>query len=95
VTPEQRQSLQRSYGDGADKIYELLEVQQDGMCAICKNRPSLRSTWHRLVIDHDHKAKEIRALLCRKCNVGLGNFNDDAVLLSRALTYLLQFKKRK
>ncbi len=95
LTPAQRQSLERNYGHGADKIYELLETQQDGRCAICKNQPSMKSTWHRLIIDHNHKTKEIRALLCRQCNAGLGNFRDDVVLLSRALTYLLQFKNRK
>ena len=39
-------------------------------------------------LDHNAVTGEIRSLLCHKCNVGLGHFNDDPELLRRAVEYL-------
>jgi hypothetical protein len=39
-------------------------------------------------IDHCHKNRHIRALLCHNCNTGIGKFNDDINLLEKAIEYL-------
>lgn len=39
-------------------------------------------------LDHDHETGEFRGALCRKCNFGLGNFNDSQALLLNATLYL-------
>jgi hypothetical protein len=39
-------------------------------------------------MDHDHETGEIRGMLCGKCNVGLGMFQDNIELLESAQTYL-------
>ena len=39
-------------------------------------------------IDHCHTTKKVRGALCRKCNLGLGYFNDNSELLSKAVEYL-------
>jgi hypothetical protein len=44
--------------------YEAQLARQGGHCAICPNTPKSR----RLHIDHDHKTKVIRGLLCFPCN---------------------------
>jgi hypothetical protein len=41
-----------------------------------------------LCIDHCHKAGEVRGLLCRACNSGLGHFKDNPDLLVNAIKYL-------
>jgi Recombination endonuclease VII len=74
--------------------YELLLKQQDGRCAVCSYFPE---TGEVLRVDHDHRCcpgndyscgKCIRGLLCDWCNLGLGNWLDDPVLLESAARYL-------
>ena len=73
--------------------YVKMFDEQGGVCAICK-QPEKRHK--RLAVDHDHSCcselntcgKCIRGLLCFRCNAGLGNFRDDATLLSDAVQYL-------
>ena len=45
--------------------FESLKINQNGLCLICKKEPK------RLVVDHCHKTKEIRGLLCVTCNASL------------------------
>lgn len=54
---------------------------QTGLCAICQRETTL----HR---DHDHATGLDRSFLCRTCNLGLGNFNDNPELLEAAALYL-------
>lgn len=61
--------------------YDALWKLQAGCCAIC-SQPNPRN------IDHDHETGKVRGLLCRKCNVGLGMFQDDEKRLESAKTYL-------
>ena len=61
--------------------YDALLALQGGVCAICsKNRP--------LGVDHCHLFNEVRGLLCNKCNLGLGMFDDDPDRLRAAADYL-------
>jgi hypothetical protein len=66
--------------------YDALLIRQKGVCRICR-KPC--STQKRLAVDHDHKTKRIRGLLCRRCNRGLGHFS--LVTLRRAVLYLESF----
>lgn len=86
---ERRRSLLKGRRQGLEKrgfsveLYENLVKEQDNACAIC-HRPQEKF----LDIDHNHKTGAIRALLCRRCNLGLGYFLDDPELLERAKSYL-------
>ena len=44
---------------------------QGGVCAICGNPPKTQ----RLSVDHDHKSKRVRGLLCFRCNRYLVGFH--------------------
>jgi hypothetical protein len=62
--------------------------KQNNRCSVCRcefDLSRLATTPH---IEHCHETKCVRGLTCRKCNTGLGMFNDDPVLLSAALEYL-------
>jgi len=62
---------------------DALLIAQSGRCAICRD-PMLDPH-----VDHDHQTGEVRGLLCRPCNLGIGNFRDDPFLLHAAVDYLL------
>ena len=69
--------------------YNEIYKNQNGCCAICKkHQAELIKVLH---VDHDHKNQKIRGLLCYKCNVGLGSYNDDVELLLKAIEYLKLF----
>ena len=64
---------------------EALYEQAASRCEICgaDERPG-----RKLAIDHNHQTGNIRGLLCRSCNLGLGSFRDDSLLLLSAVEYL-------
>lgn len=64
---------------------ESMRIAQDGLCAICKQPLTQGKHTH---VDHCHQTGRVRGLLCRGCNVGLGNFQDDPALLRAAADYL-------
>lgn len=63
-----------------------MEAEQGGCCAVCRtDSPGGRGGWH---VDHNHVTGKVRGLLCNRCNMGLGYFKDDPLLLERAADYL-------
>lgn len=68
------------------EYYDILYARQKGKCAICDTHAS--ELKRALSADHCHTTKEVRGLLCNKCNIGIGYFNDDVVLLTAAISYL-------
>jgi excisionase family DNA binding protein len=73
----------RMYGITLEQREETYEMQK-GRCAICKKSHESNE----LFADHDHKTEIFRGLLCRKCNTGLGFFEDDIERLESAADYL-------
>lgn len=80
-----RRRFYESFGWTEDD-YEAQFEKQHGRCAICGKRQEGK----RLAADHDHKTNKARGLLCAKCNVGLGMFEDNIELLTLAIDYLTQ-----
>jgi hypothetical protein len=65
----------------AGLLHDLLQLQE-GLCAICFEPLDPP------IPDHDHHTGELRGLLCRRCNMGLGMFLDDEGVLLSAIAYL-------
>jgi hypothetical protein len=75
----------RTYGVTEDKFAEMMAAQGDA-CAVCR-LSFLDVVPH---VDHCHDSGAPRGLLCRDCNLGLGNFRDDVAVLLAAVAYLRQ-----
>lgn len=60
---------------------EKLLQKQAGRCLLCRREKEL-------VVDHCHRYEMFRGLLCSKCNVGLGMFEDRIRPMFRALFYI-------
>lgn len=65
--------------------YDAVSEKQGGVCAICQR---VSPDGRRLHIDHCHKTRKVRGLLCHDCNRGLGMFRDSVALLNRAVEFL-------
>jgi hypothetical protein len=68
-------------------LWDVMIVKQNNKCAICY-RPFGTNVASRPNVDHDHKTKKIRGLLCNSCNRGIGFLKDNISVVSAALKYL-------
>ena len=88
--PDRKRNNLRRYGITLEQ-YDDMMLKQDGVCAICKQRETMKNKHGitvNLSVDHDHETGQVRGLLCRNCNVGLGNFSDDIRVMRVAISYL-------
>jgi hypothetical protein len=81
--------LKRTFGISLEGYNNLLKQQNNG-CALCGGGPACRGKG--FAVDHCHVTGKIRGLLCRGCNVGIGNLNDDPELLEKAAAYIRRHK---
>ena len=93
-TPEQKQNRSRymrsrnlklKYGMTTSDWSTLFAAQGES-CAICKSpKPGNKLGWS---TDHDHLTGKVRGILCRSCNLMLGNAEDNAERMQLAVAYL-------
>jgi len=85
-------SMQKLYGITVED-YQRMMADQGSRCAICRNPESGKrgERGFPLSVDHCHKTGKVRGLLCSKCNLGIGNFNDDIAILEASVKYLCRF----
>lgn len=69
---------------------DQMHQAQGGACAICaKPVPITGAERTKLAaVDHCHTTKKVRGLLCRPCNLLLGNASDSTDVLRAAIAYL-------
>lgn len=81
-TPENKRKWQirTRYGLTIEQVEEL-RASQGGSCAVCKKE---LKKFH---IDHDHNTGKVRGLLCHRCNVMIGGW-DDKEWLNSAMRYM-------
>jgi hypothetical protein len=82
----------QKYGLSSEGFNEMW-TSQNGKCAICcvDMLPRGRKK-QSACVDHDHLTSEVRGLLCRECNSGIGYLKDDPKILSAAIKYLATFQ---
>jgi hypothetical protein len=87
ANPDKRKNyqLKRNFGITLKEYNELYDKQY-GNCAICNNYFKI------LCIDHKHITNKIRGLLCHKCNLLLGNANENIIVLKNAINYINQYE---
>jgi hypothetical protein len=76
----------RSYGVSQNQ-YNQMVLQQNNKCKVCESQAG-EGQFARLVVDHCHKNKEFRGLICQSCNMALGNAKDNPEILRKLADYL-------
>lgn len=77
--------LRNKYGI-TEAVYKKMLAVHDGKCWICDKKPKKSA----LNVDHDHKSKQVRGLLCFLCNkfiIGRRR-REHAYLFTAAAAYL-------
>ena len=77
------QRYKKQYGISFDDKIKILKLQKC-KCIIC-NKKIDGVSGH---LDHCHKTKKIRGILCGNCNTAIGLFQDNIKLLESAIKYL-------
>ena len=77
--------LKRNYGITLEEHTKMYE-NQNGVCAICKKPGD--GKWKKLCVDHCHTTGKVRGLLCKRCNIALGEVGDNISTLQKMIEYL-------
>lgn len=90
--------LKYYYNITLDQYNEMLD-SQNHVCAICEG--TNESSGKDLFVDHDHSCcpggrscgECVRGLLCNMCNWAIGGMKDDPIRLTKAVEYILEFRR--
>lgn len=80
-----RECVLRRYGLSLADFDRLLE-EQNNSCGLCGH--VFDGKRGKIVVDHDHRTGQVRGLLDKNCNSGLGLLGDDTSSVVNALLYL-------
>jgi hypothetical protein len=87
LTSEDARKRGGGAGLSAKQIDEMFASQGE-CCAICgATEPGSKSGWN---LDHCHKTKAVRFVLCAHCNRGLGAFKDNPTIMRKAADMIEQ-----
>jgi len=87
---QQKRRLKKKYTDLEAKYglskrdYNVMLIRQRSVCAICERHNGKID----LAVDHCHETGLVRGLLCRRCNMMIGQSEDSVDVLNRAAKYL-------
>lgn len=82
----------RRLGVTKEQYLQMLK-DQNQRCAICEI--TVEENGKQLCVDHDHSNGRIRMLLCNRCNLVLGNAQDNIHTLEAAIEYLKKFSDER
>jgi len=90
-TRQRNNDLKRLYGITLSEYNHMLSTQNH-CCAICgTDKPGGR--WNSFAVDHCHETNKVRGLLCKSCNIMIGEAKDNIDILQKAMVYLENEKK--
>lgn len=84
INYSRNKSFKYKYGITLEEYEELL-IKQNNCCKTCnrefndKIKPD---------VDHCHKTKKVRGILCHSCNLALGYLKEDVTVIQNLLDYL-------
>lgn len=88
--PEKRRSyhFRATYGISVDDYNRLL-ILQNNVCAICKQPETLihpkSGRVRALSVDHNHRTRSVRGLLCHRCNMLVGIVENHSFALLKGI----------
>lgn len=72
----------KKYGLTVEQYDQMVHSQQ-GKCKVCGGTEETN-----LAVDHCHKTGKVRGLLCRSCNLALGNLKEDVNIMRNLIVYI-------
>lgn len=71
-------------------LCETILKKAKGLCEICGKRTgrTRAGAFKKLHLDHNHKINKPRGALCQACNVAIGLFKDNVIVMARAIEYI-------
>jgi Recombination endonuclease VII len=81
---QRRYIMKKKFGLSLEEADKLLATN---CCGICGTTNPGKREWQ---IDHNHRTKTVRGILCAECNLGIGKFKDDPVLLRSAALWCIR-----
>lgn len=81
-----RKSELKSLYNITPEVYDEMLSKQNDKCRICSRHKS--EFTYKLCVDHHHTTNQVRGLLCKPCNLIIGNAKDSSQILSNAIRYL-------
>jgi hypothetical protein len=82
----QEQHLKRSYGITLNEYNQML-VDQNHKCITCGTTDP-GGKHGKFMVDHCHSTGKVRGLLCKRCNIALGEVGDNVNVLQSMIEYL-------
>lgn len=90
ATRSRQRSWARCFGL-TQAAFDILFLSQGRCCAICQTTSFGKRHPH---VDHIHGTSVVRGVLCKRCNHGLGFFDDSPESLRRAAEYVERHRLR-
>jgi hypothetical protein len=81
--------IRTTYGLSREQVNQM-RFDQWGLCAACSE--PLGDNSRNTHIDHNHTTKQLRGILCQRCNQALGLLRDSAALCDKLGAYRRRFE---
>ena len=89
-TKVRTQYIRKKYDMSYEEFWQMFETQE-GLCAICSRllcTCKSQKCPSRAFVDHRKGTSDVRGLLCRGCNSGIGMLQESPALFHNAVSYL-------